>query len=334
MSIIKGTAGNDTKIGTSDIDQIYGYGGNDILSGRNGNDSIWGAEGNDKLYGENNDDSVWGGVGNDIIYGGSGNDKLYGDAGTDAVKGEAGNDVIKGGTGVSYLYGGEGNDQLYYDPTTENISKVGSYLKGSILNGDAGYDTLNIVNKSSYTEGATVKPSQTYVWIEEGTGHIEFESKSDAFDAPSINVGTFKGVEAVKVEGNGGLFFIGDLYGSVGVNITGTDKADTFQSFYASDTMTGGKGNDIFFSGGGDDKIISDENDADTFEFNGYGGTTTITGFNGEGAYGGDRINIDDYYFDAKPVENNGWTTFSLTSGDVIKVQAVGLDEGVDYFLI
>ena len=137
------------------------------------------------------------------------------------------------------------------------------------------------------------------------------------------------------VEGNGGLDFMGDLYGNVGVDITGTAKADTFQSYYASDTMRGGAGNDKFFAGGGNDKIISLENDSDVFEFNGFGGTTTITGFNGEGVWGGDRINFDEYYRgDSKPVEKDGWTTFSLTSGDVIKVQAVGLDEGVDYFWI
>ena len=49
------------------------------------------------------------------------------------MKGDAGNDIIKGGTGLAYLYGGDGNDSLYYDPTTENISKVKGYLADSLL---------------------------------------------------------------------------------------------------------------------------------------------------------------------------------------------------------
>jgi Ca2+-binding RTX toxin-like protein len=336
LAIIKGAAGNvnDTKIGTSGIDQIYGYGGNDTLSGRNGNDSIWGGDGNDKLLGENNDDLVWGGNGNDVIYGGAGNDSLYGDAGTDTLKGEAGNDILKGGTGISYLYGGDGNDQIYYNPTPDSINKVGQYLKGSTLDGGSGYDTLNLFNQSTYASGTTQKASQTSVYIEEGRANISFLDPNAPYEGPRSYVGTANSIEKIVVEGNGGLDFIGDLYGNVGVDITGTAKNDLFQSYYASDTMRGGAGNDHFFAGGGNDKIISLENDADTFEFNGWGGTTTVTGFNGEGVYGGDRVNIPKYYFDGKPVESNGWTTFSLTSGDVVKVDAVGLDEGVDYFFV
>lgn len=335
MAIIKGTTAKDTKVGTAANDQIYGYQGDDVLSGRNGNDQIWGAQGNDKLYGENNDDLLWGGDGNDILYGGAGADQLFGDAGTDTLKGETGNDVLKGGLGVSYLYGGDGNDSLYYDPTLSNIKAVGGYLSGSILNGDGGTDTLNIYNRSTY--GTANKASQTEIYIEEGVAHIKFSDHSQEYGAEKISVGTAKGIEKFVVTGSGGLDFTGDLYGNTGISITGTAGNDTFQSYYGSDEMKGGAGNDIFFAGGGKDKIISEANDADLFEFNGWGGETTITGFNGAGAWGGDRINIEDYYLSdpkSQIKEANGWTTFSLDSGDIIKVQAVGLDEGVDYFLI
>lgn len=87
---------------------------------------------------------VHGGAGDDVIFGGGGNDKLYGEGGTDTLKGEAGDDILNGGSGIAYLYGGDGADRLNYDPTASDIFVVGNSLAPSILDGDAGTDTLNI----------------------------------------------------------------------------------------------------------------------------------------------------------------------------------------------
>ncbi len=348
MATIKGGTGNDIKYGLTGDDMIYGYDGADSLYGRAGNDQVWGGNGNDKIWGESgndrlmgdaNDDTLYGGDGNDVLLGGSGNDTLYGDAGTDTLKGEAGNDVMKGGTGISYMYGGDGNDTMYYNPSSSTIESLGSYLSGSQINGDSGFDTVHLFNDTTYKSGTTLKPTETYISVEGSKMHVNFDVPNGAWDAPSIKVATLNSVEKVVVnDTDGPVFFIGDLYANTGVDITGGSKNDTFQSYYASDTMRGGAGNDTFFSGGGLDKIYSESNDADIFTFNGWGGTTEIRGFNGAGIHGGDRIELPEYYvsnFDAQVKEVGGSTEIRLDSGDFIKVVGVtGIELGVDLFLV
>ena len=354
MAVIKGTDKAETKIGTSGADSIYGYGGNDSLYGRAGNDQIWGGSGNDRVFGEagndvlrgeGNNDTVYGGVGNDVVYGGSGDDSLYGDAGTDTVKGDAGNDIVKGGTGISYLYGGDGNDSLYYDPTTENINKVKGYLADSLLDGDAGTDTLNIYNKATYTSGTTTKAAATQVYMDgRNSADIYFYNPTpDKYE--SIDVGHFQEVEKITVTGAGKLEFSGTYYSGKGIDITGTANNDVFRSYGASDTMRGAGGNDDFYASGGKDTIVSGTKDNDRFYFDATSPVDAkITGFNGAGEYGGDRIYFDNGWGpsitsninieDGKTefeIESSGEYSYGLTT---VIVDAVGLEEGVDYFFI
>ena len=354
MAVLKGTSKADTIIGTKNPDSIYGYGGNDKLYGRGGDDQIWGGTGNDMVYGEaGNDflrgeagnDSVYGGIGNDIVYGGTGDDSLFGDAGTDTVKGDAGNDIIKSGTGISYLYGGDGNDSLYYDPTTENISKVKGYLADSLLDGDAGTDTLNIYNYATYTSGKTTQPAATQVNMDgRYSGDIYFYNPTpDKYE--SIDVGHFQEVEKITVTGPGKLDFNGTWSPGKSISITGTANNDVFHSWGASDTMIGAGGNDDFYITGGKDTVISGAKDADRFYFDAtYPADAKITGFNGAGEWGGDRLYFDNGYgaaITSTITEADGKTEFEIeTGGDysygltTVVVDAVGLEEGVDYFFV
>ena len=75
MPTRRGTAGNDSLIGSNSADVLLGLAGNDILKGNGGNDKLEG------------------GAGNDILIGGAGNDSLTGGAGRDSLRGDAGNDV-------------------------------------------------------------------------------------------------------------------------------------------------------------------------------------------------------------------------------------------------
>ena len=61
-----------------DIDRI---GGNDTLLGRSGDDRLWGQRGNDIMDGGYGDDELMGGLGNDRISGGFGQDTALGDVG-------------------------------------------------------------------------------------------------------------------------------------------------------------------------------------------------------------------------------------------------------------
>jgi Ca2+-binding RTX toxin-like protein len=355
MAIIKGTNAAETKTGTSGIDTIYGYDGNDSLYGRAGNDTIWAGNGNDKVWGEDGDDLlrgeagddfIYSGNGNDTVYGGIGNDTLYGDGGTDKIYGDGGNDVIKGGTGISYLYGGDGSDQLFYDPTTDNIGKLGQYLSGSALDGGAGTDTLNIFNNSTYTLGAATKASYSAVWVDQnGTGHIRFmPAESTETGTGMVDAGTFTGIEKIVLTGSGGSSITSHGGYGTSLNAVGTSGVDHFQSLQGSDTFKGGAGNDEFRIGAGYDTVVSEANDSDVFYFEYDTGVSTITGFNGAGVAGGDVIHLCEYgdagrsFNETTITEADGKTTFNTacTWGDnsigIYTVDAVGLKEGIDYF--
>ena len=57
--LLQGTPDDDTLIGYSTSDDIYGLEGHDRLYGRGGDDTIEGASGNDQLYGEAGDDCAF-----------------------------------------------------------------------------------------------------------------------------------------------------------------------------------------------------------------------------------------------------------------------------------
>lgn len=298
------------------------------LKGTTGADTIKGLGGNDTIYGNSGDD---------VILGGKGNDTLYGDAGTDTVKGEDGNDIVKGGSGKGFLYGGNGDDSVYYDPTTSNIKAVGSYMSGSILKGEAGNDTLNVYNNAKATVNGVESAAKTEAYVSDnGSMYLYFTDKNASYES-QISVGTASGFETVKFHGVGGVNFTADYYGSAPHKIEGTSAADTFNSYYGSDTFTGGLGNDTFNMGGGSDTVISGASDADIIYFGGYGGTTTVKGFNGAGQQAGDKLYFEEYYLDnpdSQVKEANGNTIFTMNSGETVTiVGATGLIEGVDWFV-
>lgn len=107
-----GTAGDDTLVGTSLADLIFGLAGNDTISGRDGNDELYGNAGTDTLLGENGDDELVGNADNDTLRGGEGNDALAGRGGADKLFGDNGMDDLDGGTDNDAVAGGNGNDEL------------------------------------------------------------------------------------------------------------------------------------------------------------------------------------------------------------------------------
>jgi Ca2+-binding RTX toxin-like protein len=145
-----GDEGNDTINGGTGADRIFGDAGDDILYGDDANDVIFGAAGSDVLFGGAGSDELHGGDEGDTLSGDSGNDELFGDAGDDYLIGGAGNDILHSGAGLlNNLDGGTGSDRLIFDEGgsgTANGGIGGDTLigngTGTILNGDAGSDTI------------------------------------------------------------------------------------------------------------------------------------------------------------------------------------------------
>ena len=172
--------------------------------------------------GEDGADQLFGGNGWDVLYGGAGDDELYGEGDTDTLKGEAGNDTLNGGSGIAYLYGGDGNDQLNYNPTTSDIFALGNYLAPTILDGDAGTDTLNISNKATAQsfEGTGLAAGTEIVMTGPASGRLYFEDDFGSY----IEVGKFQEVEKLTATGKGGLEFYGYDVQGTGTNVTGTAR--------------------------------------------------------------------------------------------------------------
>ncbi|MGI1662217.1 beta strand repeat-containing protein [Palleronia sp. KMU-117] len=119
---VRGGAGNDSLVGSSQKDHLFGEGGHDTLRGGGGHDALQGGGGNDVLDG---------GTGNDLLLGGDGNDNLSGGAGNDHLRGNNGDDILS-------------------DTDTEHSS--------SEFSGDAGTDTLVIANAvGAQFQGALVR---------------------------------------------------------------------------------------------------------------------------------------------------------------------------------
>ena len=142
--VLTGTAGNDTLIGGSDDDQVFGL---------DGTDSLEGGPGNDSLDGGGDSDSVYGGPGNDTLLGGLGGDFLEGGAGDDSVVGGDGDDylvVYDYQLGNDTLNAGPGNDLLFVNVTAVPAEYVTHAL------GDDGDDRFVIWgNGSLVLQGGT-----------------------------------------------------------------------------------------------------------------------------------------------------------------------------------
>ena len=95
--------GDDTVIGSTASDLVYGNEGEDIIRGNFGNDSLLGGRGKDAISGNEGNDSLNGGQDGDLLLGESGNDIVLGGKGNDFLVSGSGNDTLVGGLGRDFL---------------------------------------------------------------------------------------------------------------------------------------------------------------------------------------------------------------------------------------
>ncbi|HEU4704175.1 MAG TPA: hypothetical protein VFS45_00475, partial [Sphingomicrobium sp.] len=285
-----GGRGDDTIIGTADVNNLNGGLGNDTLDGLGGNDRLVGGAGGDTLNGGDGNDTLIGafntgfgpqpGDGADILRGGGGGDLIRGGDGDDLLEGGEGNDNLRGDAGSDTLDGGAGEDFVSYFFTalgsgiTFDARHVGATSTSTIADPLGGTDTL--IDIESIGIGGTNFDDILY-----GSEHL----------APTAHY-------ANQMSGNGGN---DQMYGASGVDfIDGGTGNDALYGSGGDDIVYGGVGNDLLDAGSGDDLMVGGAGDdvldggtgmADVAVFHlplGTVGTYTIE--DGTGAYAGQKV--------------------------------------------
>lgn len=276
MTLI-GTSGDDSLVGGSECDSIYGREGDDILLGGGDRDLLVGQEGDDRLDGGDANDTLIGGAGDDSLLGGLGCDwadytdavsalsidlsrkaaQNTGGGGVDLLIsieqlcGSTYGDRLIGGSVANQLVGAGGDDTL-----------LGGGGKDSLIGGE-GDDKLTGGDGRDYLEGGG--GNDTYVV--DGLGDYISEKADGGLDAArasnsyrlSAEVENLEltGADDIRGWGNG---LDNQLLGNSGANLLFANDGD--------DTVLGRRGDDLLGGGMGDD-LINGGGGRDTASFNG-----------------------------------------------------------------
>ncbi|HLL31772.1 MAG TPA: hypothetical protein VK403_12320, partial [Allosphingosinicella sp.] len=252
-----GGSGDDLLVGGAGTDILRGNGGNDVLDGGAGADNLAGGQGNDIYYVDHPGDVVTeaAGEGIDEVRASLATFSLLGtnienlSAASDIAhdfRGSAGNNVITGGAGndVLRLQDG-GNDTVNAGAGNDNIFFIGALNPGDFVNGGPGIDTLIV--QGNYSGGLTLGVNITQIENISilGGGNTAFgEPGTNRYDyvLTTHDANFAAGVQA-RINASALL---------AGEDFTFNGSAETNASFVVyggkgRDTLTGGRGNDIFF---------------------------------------------------------------------------------------
>ncbi len=242
-NIFGSNTGNDSLVGTADINTFITGGGDDILEAKAGADTLLAGAGVDTviysseggvhvtlkndgtdtvavvLAGDsdilNSVENITGSLlGNDSILGDSNINVLIGQGGDDTLHGQAGNDTLDGGDGNDYITAGKGDDLISGGNHTTTLGDTLDYSA-----------TLNTTD----TQGITLD--------------------LDITTAQIIGTNTDQGTDTVSGIEN----VIGSSFDDV---ISGSAEINTLVGGSGSDVLDGRDGNDVFDAGSGDDSVI------------------------------------------------------------------------------
>ncbi|MBW8882667.1 MAG: hypothetical protein JF615_14960, partial [Asticcacaulis sp.] len=278
---------NDTIIGNSSVNRLFGNGGDDILNGGSGySDYLDGGTGTDTV------DYSWVGSGFELsnivinltlgtyvdtggtetlvsienVWGTQSGESIIGTSGANALSGNGGNDDIDGGAGNDTLNGGDGDDYLH-----SSDSGIKTY------NGGLGDDTVGgIFNYSSVLDGGDGSDMLDMAWVGFSLTPIVIDLTAGTY---SDGIGT---LTAVNFENYNGFASGEIINGTSGANlINGNDGNDVITGGAGGDTLNGGLGNDTINAGANSDGAdMVDGGDGDDVITS--SGSGTVTGGNGD----------------------------------------------------
>ncbi|MGR3378675.1 calcium-binding protein [Salipiger abyssi] len=259
---------------------------------------------------------------NDTIRGfSSGNDLIFGNSGNDSIDGRGGDDVLIGDQGNDTLQGGAGSDQAAYFFETGSLGISVNLIAGTATDTWGHTDTLFNIERiigSDHADTLRGSAAADYFHGHAGADLLETYSGEDTL------VG---GAGADTLRGGGGADMVGYFLEGGGSGVTvdlragtatdswgdsdtlegieyvhGTDHGDTllgsdahgdrFFGYAGDDYMDGRDGNDLYYTGAGNDTIVVGGTIADardTIVVNGAGHNTVIGG-DSEGTQYGHHI--------------------------------------------
>ena len=219
-------------IGTSDANTLYGLDGNDYLNGAAGADTLVGGVGNDTYVVDNTGDVVVEGAneGTDLVqssvsYTLSNNVESLTLTGTVAINGTGNqlNNSITGNSAANTLYGLDGNDTL---------------------NGGAGADTL-------------IGGLGNDTYIVDNTGDVIVENANEGTDLVQSGVAytLSNNLESLSLTGTAAINGSGNQLNN---SMTGNSATNTLYGLDGNDTLNGGAGADMLVGGVGNDTYVVD----------------------------------------------------------------------------
>ncbi|MEL6476199.1 MAG: Ig-like domain-containing protein [Pseudomonadota bacterium] len=232
------------------------------FNGGNADETVIGGSGADELTGGNGDDSLAGGGGDDQINGGAGDNTLRGEAGNDSF--------TVGNVSSGLIDGGADNDDIDFDSTFQNSSVQGGVgtdrlllsstnLQGTTFGGieqtlfdNTGAKTIDAAQIGNLGAISFSGVSSATVTLTNGNGQTADFNNLTLEDGQELTINTsgLSTGNTLTVDFSGGTF-----NGTGFVDFNGSNATETVTGGAGDDQISGGNGDDSLAGGGGNDQI-------------------------------------------------------------------------------